>query len=182
MKKIALFLSMLLFMGIMAVSAQTKVLTGTVTSAEDGEPIPGVSIVVEGTTLGTVTDLNGDYTLQVPEDAQNLVFSFVGMSTQEIAIADRNTIDIVMQPQAIGVDEVVVTALGITREKKSLGSATQSVEGTELQKAGSPNVINSLAGKVAGVQINQSGGQLGSSARIVIRGNSSFGDNQPLIV
>ena len=126
--------------------------------------------------------MNGRYGLQVPADAQNLVFSFVGMATQEIAIAGRTSVNVVMQPQAIGVDEVVVTALGISREKKSLGYAVQDVKSEELVRAASPNVISSLAGKVAGVQINQAGGQIGSSSRIVIRGNSSFGDNQPLVV
>src|SRR5690606_36668208 len=101
--------------------------------------------------------------LQVPDDAQNLVFSFVGMSTQEIGIAGRSTINVVMQPQTIGVDEVVVTALGISREKKSLGYAVQDVKSEELVKAAAPNAISSLAGKVAGVQINQIGGQIGAS-------------------
>jgi len=169
-------------LGLQVLFAQTREITGTVTSGEDGAPIPGVSVIVKGTTLGTVTDMDGRYRLQVPVDAQNLVFSFVGMATQEIAIAGRNNISIVMQPQAIGVDEVVVTALGISREKKSLGYAVQDVKSDELVKAATPNVISSLAGKVAGVQITHSGGQIGASSRIVIRGNSSFGDNQPLIV
>lgn len=182
MKKIAFFFTILLFMGTLVLNAQTRVITGKVTSSEDDMPVPGVSIVVRGTTLGTVTDLDGNYSLQVPEDAQNLVFSFVGMSTQEIGIAGRSTINVVMQPQTIGVDEVVVTALGISREKKSLGYAVQDVKSEELVKAAAPNAISSLAGKVAGVQINQIGGQIGASSRIVIRGNSSFGDNQPLVV
>ena len=181
MKKIAILLSMLLFMGNLVANAQTRTITGTVTSDEDQMPIPGVSVSVKGTTLGTVTNIDGVYELKVPEDAKTLVFSFVGMKTQEAPISGT-TVDVSLSQQSIGVDEVVVTALGLSREKKSLGSAVQGVEGAELQKAGSPNVINSLAGKVAGVQINQSGGQLGSSSRIVIRGNSSFGDNQPLIV
>ena len=181
MKKIAIFLSMLLFMGSLVVNAQTRTVTGTVTSAEDEMPVPGVSVSVKGTTLGTVTNIDGEYELKVPENAKTLVFSFVGMKTQEVAI-EGTTINAALEQQSIGVDEVVVTALGVSREKKSLGSAVQGVEGDQLQQAGSPNVINSLAGKVAGVQINQAGGQLGSSSRIVIRGNSSFGDNQPLIV
>lgn len=172
----------MLLLGLQVLFAQTREITGVVTSGEDGTPIPGVSVIVKGTTLGTVTDMEGRYRLQVPVDAQNLSFSFVGMATQEIAIAGRNSISVVLQPQAIGVDEVVVTALGISREKKSLGYAVQDVKSDELVRAASPNVISSLAGKVAGVQITNSGGQIGSSSRIVIRGNSSFGDNQPLIV
>lgn len=144
-------------------------------------PIPGVSVSVKGTTLGTVTNIDGLYSLKVPQDAQSLVFSFVGMKTEEVAITGT-TVDVVLDPQTIGVDEVVVTALGISREKKSLGYGVQDVESEELTRAASPNVLGALSGKVAGVQINQTGGQVGSSSRIVIRGNSSFGDNQPLIV
>lgn len=172
----------MLLLGLQVLFAQTREITGVVTSGEDGAPIPGVSVIVKGTTLGTVTDMEGRYRLQVPVDAQNLNFSFVGMATQEIAIAGRSSISVVLQPQAIGVDEVVVTALGISREKKSLGYAVQDVKSDELVRAATPNVISSLAGKVAGVQITNSGGQIGASSRIVIRGNSSFGDNQPLIV
>jgi TonB-linked SusC/RagA family outer membrane protein len=182
MKKIAIFLSILLFMGNMVANAQTKTITGTVTSAEDEMPIPGVSVSVKGTTLGTVTNIDGEYELKVPQDAKALLFSFVGMKTEEVAVEGLTSVNVAMKAQSIGVDEVVVSALGISREKKSLGSAVQAVSGEALQQAGSPDVINSLSGKVAGVQINQAGGQLGSSSRIVIRGNSSFGDNQPLIV
>ena len=181
MKKIAIFLSILLFMGNLVAFAQTQTITGTVISAEDDMPIPGVSVSVKGTTLGTVTNIDGEYTIKVPQDAQSLMFSFVGMKTEEVAIAG-STVDVTLQPQTIGVDEVVVTALGISREKKSLGYGAQSVQSDALTKAASPNVMNSLSGKVAGVQINQTGGQVGASSRIVIRGNSSFGDNQPLIV
>ena len=181
MKKIAIFLSILLFMGNLVVNAQTKILTGMVTSAEDDMPIPGVSVSVKGTTLGTVTNIDGEYTLKVPQDAQALMFSFVGMRTEEVGITGA-TVDVALEPETIGVDEVVVTALGISREKKSLGYSAQSVQSDALTKAASPNVMNSLSGKVAGVQINQTGGQVGASSRIVIRGNSSFGDNQPLIV
>src|SRR6056297_2303614 len=114
MKKIKIFFTILLFMGSLAASAQTKVITGTVTSSEEGEPIPGVSISVQGTTLGTVTDVDGNYRLQVPEEAQTLVFSFVGMARQEVSIEGRTTVNVVMEPETIGVDEVVVTAFGIS--------------------------------------------------------------------
>ena len=181
MKKIALFLSILLYMGIFVANAQTKEITGTVTSAEDGEPIPGVSISVMGTTLGTVTDMNGEYSLKVPEDAQNLVFSFVGMASQEIAIGGRNEINVVMQPQAIGVDEVVVTALGTTRAKKSLGYASQGVSSEEVTATNELNPISALSGKVAGLQIQ--GQNFAGSKNILIRGASSFSqNNQPLFV
>src|SRR5690606_40648204 len=102
MKKIAFFISILLFMGTMASYAQTRLVTGRVTSAEDGQPVPGVSIVVQGTTLGTVTNIDGDYSLQVPEDAGNLTFSFVGMAAQTVEIGGRTTINIELEPETIG--------------------------------------------------------------------------------
>ncbi len=181
MKKIAFFMSILLFMGTMASFAQTRVVTGTVTSSEDGQPIPGVSIVVQGTTLGTVTDLDGNYSLQVPQDAETLVFSFVGMAPQEVAIDNRSTINVEMEPQTFGVDEVVVTALGTTRAKKSLGYASQGVDGEDVSSTNVLNPMSALSGKVAGMQIQ--GQNFAGSQNILIRGASSFsGNNQPLFV
>ncbi len=181
MKKIAFFISILLFMGTMASFAQTRVVTGTVTSAEDGQPVPGVSIVVQGTTLGTVTDLDGNYSLQVPQDAQTLVFSFVGMASQEVALNNRTSVNVVMQPQTFGVDEVVVTALGTSRAKKSLGYASQGVSGEEITSTNVLNPMSALSGKVAGMQIQ--GQNFAGSQNILIRGGSSFSNNnQPLFV
>ncbi len=183
MKKIAFFLSILLFMGSLAVNAQTRVVTGKVISAEDDSPIPGVSILVMGTTLGTVTDIDGNYSLQVPEGAQNLVFSFVGMAAQEVAIAGRSVINIVLQPQTIGVDEVVVTALGIRRDKKALGYSVQAVGEEELARTGNANLLGAMQGKIAGVDIKPSSGMPGASSQLVIRGARSFtGNNTPLYV
>ena len=183
MKKIAFFLSILLFMGSLAVNAQTRVITGKVTSAEDDSPIPGVSILVMGTTLGTVTDIDGNYSLQVPEGAQNLVYSFVGMATQEVAIAGRSVINIVLQPQTIGVDEVVVTALGIRKDKKALGYSVQAVGEEELARTGNANLLGAMQGKIAGVDIKPSSGMPGASSQLVIRGARSFtGNNTPLYV
>jgi TonB-linked SusC/RagA family outer membrane protein len=181
MKKIVLLLAFFAI-GLNAVLAQTKEITGKVTSADDGGSIPGVSVSVRGTTLGTITDMDGMYRLKVPQDAKTLVFTFVGMASQEVAIGSQTTINVKLVSENIAVDEVVVTALGITREKKSLGYAVQDVKSDELTKSAQSNVISSLNGKVAGVQISQAGGQIGASSRVVIRGNSSFGDNQPLIV
>jgi TonB-linked SusC/RagA family outer membrane protein len=181
MKKVSLLMVMLLI-GLHFAIAQTREITGTVTSGEDNLPIPGVSVIVRGTTLGTVSDMDGRYRIQVPETAQNLVFSFVGMATQEIAIAGRSTISVVMQPMAFGVDEIVVTALGVSRERRALSYSVQGVSGDELSSAKEVNLVNSLSGKVAGLQVTSGGGAIGSSSRITIRGNSSFGDNQPLFV
>ncbi|OFX64235.1 MAG: SusC/RagA family TonB-linked outer membrane protein [Bacteroidetes bacterium GWC2_40_13] len=170
-------------LGIQLVNAQQKTITGTVTSSEDGMSLPGVSVAVKGTTVGTITNINGQYSLGVSADAQTLVYSFVGMKTQEVAIGATNVIDVVLEPEVIGVDEVVVTALGIKRSEKALGYATQALGGEELTKAPEPNIVNSLGGRISGVQITNSSGAVGASSRIILRGASTiFGDNQPLFV
>ncbi|SHE71018.1 TonB-linked outer membrane protein, SusC/RagA family [Mariniphaga anaerophila] len=183
MKKIAFYFSILLFMGLSAVNAQTRIITGKVTSGEDDMPIPGVSILVQGTTLGSVTDIDGNYSLQVPESAQVLVFSFVGMSTQDVAINGRAVINVVLQPQSIGVDEVVVTALGIRKDKKALGYSVQAIAEEDLVRTGNSNLLGAMQGKIAGVDIKPSSGMPGASSQLVIRGARSFtGNNTPLYV
>ena len=183
MKKLSVFLTGLLLAGVTIVQAQTVRITGTVTSSEDGMPMPGVSVFVQGTTIGTTTNVDGKYELNVPADAQNLTFSFVGFTTQDVAIAGRSVVDVVMQPEAVQVEEVVVTALGIKRAEKATGYAIQSVKGDDIAKARETNVVNSLQGKIAGAIITNTSGAVGASTRIVLRGaNSLSGDNQPLIV
>ena len=182
MKKIALFLSILLFMGTLIANAQTTELTGVVTSTEDGASIPGVSVSVKGTTLGTITDIDGNYTLKVPTDASSLIFSFVGMATTEVAIEGKSTINVALENADITVDEVVVTALGIQREKKSLGFSAQEISGEAVSEVKETNFVNSLSGKVAGVNIRQSN-TMGGSANVLIRGTTSLtGNNQALFV
>jgi TonB-linked SusC/RagA family outer membrane protein len=175
-RKLFMFLTLFLT-GIGILTAQTQV-RGTVVD-EAGIPIIGATIQVKGTAQGTVTDLDGQFSLSAPANA-TLVISYVGLTTQEIPV--RPTVNITLLPDTELLDEVVVTALGITRERRSLGSAVQDVNADDLVKAASPNVISSLSGKVAGMQVNQAGGQIGASSRIVLRGNSSLGDNQPLVV
>lgn len=182
MKRCALFFALLVLVVMPTLQAQTVQITGKVTSAEDGNPIPGVSVVVKGTTVGTTTDFDGNYSLNVPNTANALVFSFVGLKTQEAAIGGRSSIDIVMEQDVVGLEEVVVTALGISREKKSLGYATQEVQGDQIAPVKSDNFINSLSGKVSGVQI-KSNGNIGGSTNVVIRGSKSLtGSNQALFV
>ena len=175
------YLLMCLLLSSGLVFAQTRV-TGTVISADDGDPVIGASIVVKGATgTGTISDVNGAFTLNVPSNATTLIVSYIGMVTQEVAV--RSNVRIVLASDSQQLDEVVVTALGITREKKALGYAVQQVEGQELTKIRTGNFINSLSGRVAGVQITSSSGQLGGGARINIRGNTSlYGNNQPLFV
>ena len=169
-------------LGTMIATAQTTQVTGTVISMEDNMPVIGASVVVKGTTTGTVTDMDGNFTLEVPSDAHFIQISYVGMEPQELRIK-QNMGTIRMASDSQNLDEVVVTAMGLTREKKSLAYAIQEVGSDELTKAGQISVTGALSGKVAGVQINQFGGSVGSSARISVRGNSSLQtDQQPLIV
>lgn len=160
--------------------AQTSV-SGTVRS-DAGELLPGVSIIVKGTSTGVITDIDGNYSISVTGAQSVLVFSFVGMQSQEVSVDGRSTVDVTLVTSSIGVDEVVVTALGISRETKSLGYSVAQVDGEELAVISQDNVLNSLSGKVAGVAINQTG-IAGSTVSVVIRGaNSLTTDNQPLFV
>ncbi|MCD6322516.1 MAG: SusC/RagA family TonB-linked outer membrane protein, partial [Clostridiales bacterium] len=182
MKKIALFLSILLFMGTLAANAQSKVITGTVTSSEDGQPIPGVSVSVKGTTLGTVTNIDGVYELKVPENSKILLFSFVGMKQLEVKITSGK-IDVIMESETIGLNEVVVTALGIKRSEKTIGYAATTVKGATLRTEQPTNVMSSLSGKVAGLQVQSTSSDPGAASTVTIRGFSSInGSNEPLYV
>jgi len=182
MRKFTMIFVLLLFVGLQGAFAQTRVITGTVTSADDGSSIPGVTVVVKGTTIGTTTDLDGNFTLSVPSEYNTLVFSYVGMKTQEMELGKSNTINIVFEPDVLVMDEVVITALGIPREKKSLGYSTQEVQGDQVNMVKQDNFINSLAGQVAGLNITSTT-NLGGSTNVLLRGAKSLtGDNQALFV
>src|SRR6185437_4587525 len=148
----------------------------------NGKPLVGVSITIKGEAIGTSTDKSGNYSISVP-DAAILVFTYVGYTMKEIAVDGRSQINVVMQEATSSLNEVVVTALGISQKKVSLGYATQQVDGATLNVARDNNFVNSLSGRVAGVNII-SGNNVGSSARITIRGESSLNyfKNQPLVV
>lgn len=161
--------------------AQTVQITGTVTTSEDGGTIPGVSVVVKGTTIGVTSDFDGKYTISVPEGSDALEFSYVGMKKQAVDISGRSVVNVVMEPDLLNLEEVVVTAIGIKRSAKALGYGVQHVDSDELTKAANQEVINSLSGKVAGVQITSTSGSAGASAFIQIRGAASITrNNQPL--
>jgi TonB-linked SusC/RagA family outer membrane protein len=162
-------------------SQQTGRVTGTV---EDNlGPVAGASLLVKGTSTGTITDLDGRFTLEGVKTGDVIRVSFIGYITQEILYTGQSTLTIRLQEDSQALDEVVVTALGIKREKKALGYAMQEVKGDQLIETRDANVANSLAGKVAGVQIRQNGTGVGGSTKILIRGNNSItGNNQPLIV
>jgi len=163
--------------------AQERNLTGKITSSVDNLGIPGVSVVVEGTTIGTTTDIDGNYKLTVPPTAKQLRFSGVGLKTQTKEIGASDDYSVAMEEDIMKLDEVVVTALGISKEKKQLGYAVQEVSGGELARSGEPNLVEALSGKVAGVNVISSTGTPGASSYITIRGaHSIFGENQPLFV
>ncbi|OGS70519.1 MAG: SusC/RagA family protein [Flavobacteria bacterium RIFCSPLOWO2_12_FULL_35_11] len=173
------FLTLLLALMVQISFAQEKTVTGKVTDGSG--PLPGVTVLIKGTKAGTQTDFDGNYSIRANTGAV-LQFSFVGMKTVDQAIGASNTINIVMQEDAQSLDEVVVTALGIKREKKSLGYATQEVKGDAVNTVKDPNFVNSLSGKIAGIDVKSSG-TMGGSTNVIIRGYSSlFGNNQALFV
>lgn len=167
-----------------AVHAQT--VTGRVTSAADGSAIPGVSVLVKGTTVGTATDIDGKYSVTLSEtNGAILVFSFIGNKTKEVPVQGQTSIDVTLEDDALTLSDVVVTALGIKREEKSIAYAQQTVDGSVLTKARDINILNSLSGRAAGVDIKKSSSGAGGSTRIVMRGDKSFpggGSSQPLFV
>jgi TonB-linked SusC/RagA family outer membrane protein len=173
-------LTLLLAFAVQLTFAQEKLISGMV-SDESGLPLPGVNIIVKGTTNGTQTDFDGKYSLTV-NTGDVLSFTYVGLKSQEVTVGASNTLNVTMQEDAAVLDEIVVTALGIKREKKSLGYATQEVKGEAVSNVKSSNFVNSLSGRVAGLDIKTSG-TLGGSTNVVIRGNSSIaGNNQALFV
>ncbi len=173
----------ILLLGILDVQAQEQTITGRVIDSEN-IPVPGVNVLLKNTTQGTITDIDGNYRISLPEDAQILVFSFVGYETREESINGRSVINVSLSENARELSEVVVTALGVEREAKALGYAIQEVQGEELTQARETNLVNSLAGKVAGVQVSNSSSGIGGSARVTIRGESSLNinKNQPLFI
>ncbi len=180
MRKLWLF--SLLFLLSSSMYAQRTV-SGNITSASDGGTLPGVNIMIKGTSAGTVSSFDGDYTIEVPDGAATLVYSFIGFGTQEVVVGNQTVINIALSEDSELVDEVVVTALGIKREKKSLGYAVSEIDGSVFSDSRESNPVNSLSGRVAGVVISSSGSGAGGSSRVVIRGNNSLsGNNQPLYV
>ncbi|HEY0055564.1 MAG TPA: SusC/RagA family TonB-linked outer membrane protein [Pedobacter sp.] len=181
MRKLLSSLSFVLLWATFAL-AQERTVTGTVTASDDGSALPGVSIKVKGTTTGTQTGAEGQYSIRV-RDNSTLVFSFIGFASQEIAVSGRDVINVTMGTDAQQLGEVVVTALGVTRERKSVGYAATTVTAAEVNRASPTNIVQGLAGKVAGVDISTTSGAPGGSTKVVLRGFSSItGNNQPLYV
>jgi len=169
---------------VIEVNAQDRTIVGKVTASEDGNGLPGVTVAAKGnTTIGTVTDGEGKYSLSVPANVTTLSFSYIGMLTQEVAIDSRSTIDVSLVADTKQLTEVVVTAVGVERSQKALGFATSTVKSIDIVQGRSFSPMNALQGKVAGVVISSASGAPGASTNIFIRGASSIGgNNNPLYV
>ncbi|WP_445452762.1 SusC/RagA family TonB-linked outer membrane protein [Flavobacterium sp. 25HG05S-40] len=172
------FLTLFIALLVQISFAQDRVVTGVV-SDNSGLPLPGVNVLVKGTNLGTQTDFDGKFSIKATA-SQTLVFNFVGMKTQEVA-ASSTTMKVKMKDDAVELEGVVVTALGVKRQKRALGSATASVSGKDLTEVNNTNIFESLSGKVAGVDITAPA-QVGASSKVVIRGYNTFGNASPLYV
>ena len=177
-------LGFIVLVSLISANVRAQTVTGKVTEAGDGATLAGVSILVKGTSTGTSTDADGKFSINLPDRSAVLVVSFIGFATQEIAVGDRTAVDVVLQEDRTQLSEVVVTALGIPRESKTLVYATQSVKPAELTDVrDANNILNSFSGKVAGALIMQGSGGPGSGSRMVLRGNRSIqGSNNALIV
>jgi TonB-linked SusC/RagA family outer membrane protein len=164
-------------------AAQVRTVTGKVTAKEDGSALPGVNVIIKGTTNGTVTDVDGNYNVEVPGENTILVFTYIGLTSQELSVGTQSVIDVVMSANVTELGEIVVTAVGIQREARSLGYSVESITGNKIDQASEPDALRALQGKVPGVDILSSSGAPGSATRVTIRGNSSLlGNNEPLFV
>jgi len=170
-----------MLIGFGLVNAQSRSVSGKVLSAEDEQPVIGASVLVKGTTIGTITGTNGEFTINVPGSAKTLVISYVGMKTVEVEA--KSGLVIKLMSDALVIDELVVTAIGIKRSQKALGYAATTVNSSDITSTGNRSALNALQGKVAGIEITSASGSPGSSTRVIMRGFSSLGgSNQPLYV
>ena len=151
---------------------------------ENNMPLPGASVVVKGASIGAATDFDGNFEIELPQGGETLIISYIGYIPQELETVGQTSATVILQPDSQQLDEVVVTALGIEREKKSLGYASQELNNDDVVEAREPNLLNSMSGKVAGLQITNSPSGLGGSARVTIRGDASLNinGNSPLFV
>ncbi|MET3113040.1 TonB-linked SusC/RagA family outer membrane protein [Pedobacter sp. CG_S7] len=180
MKKLLQSLFVLMLIASSAI-AQQRTITGTVTGKDDGLPLPGVSVKIKGATGGTSTDANGKYSVSVPSNGTALLFSSLGYVVQNQTISSATVINVSLTPDATLLGEVVVTAMGQTRQARTLGYANSTVKADEITKANNVNALSGIQGKVSGVSISNSG-SVGGSTKVIIRGVSSFTGNQPLYI
>lgn len=162
------------------IEQEVKTIKGKVTDSS-GQPLPGASVVIKGTTIGVTTDVNGDYSLDVPVDAKTLLFSFIGMKIQEIAIGNQTQINVVLEEESIGLDEVVAIGYGSVKKKDLTGSVA-NITGEKLSNANATSVAQALQGTMPGIQVTRSSGLPGASATIRVRGITTIGDSNPLII
>jgi TonB-linked SusC/RagA family outer membrane protein len=182
MKKISLLLAFLCFTGLQVLFAQTREITGKVTSDEDGSSIPGASVVVKGTTVGTITDMGGEFRIKVPQGVKALIVSFVGMESTEVTVTSAGNYPVVLKSSQVAVEEVVVVGYGVQR-KRDVTSSISQVKGTDLSEKAGSSFAQQLAGRASGVQVTQSSGDLGTPPNIRIRGvNTISSGSQPLVV
>ena len=182
MKKISLLLTFILFVGMQAIFAQTRDVTGVVTSTDDGSTIPGASVIVRGTTVGTITDMDGHFTIKVPAGARNLVVSFVGFTSQEVALTNAKEYKIALKSEQVAVDEVVVVGYG-TQKKRDVGGTISTVKGDDIKMTPVQSFDQSLQGKASGVIVTMPNGVLNNPPVIRIRGvNSISSSSYPLII
>lgn len=181
-KRLAIFLASMLFVGVQLLQAQTTRITGTVTSSEDGMPLPGVSVIVKGTTVGSATDINGKFELNAPANSVMLTFSFIGYVTQDVAIGGRAIVDVVLTPDSKQIEEVIVVAYG-TSTKQSFTGSVSSVGEKQITKIQTSNVSKALEGMVAGVTVSAPSGRPGGETSIRIRGIGSINSSsEPLLI
>jgi TonB-linked SusC/RagA family outer membrane protein len=174
------FLFALLALSSITLLAQVREVTGTVTSQDDGSPLPGVAVLVQGTTIGTLTDLDGKYTISVPEDAQTLVFSFVGMKTVERSVEGLTTIDVAMAPEVYGLGDVIVTGYA-TQTRASLTGSVSTVSEDKMEMSSAPSALSRIQGQVSGVNVTMDNTP-GADAVVRVRGLGTINDNNPLYI
>jgi TonB-dependent SusC/RagA subfamily outer membrane receptor len=173
---------LILWLACLDVSAQVRTITGTVKDAK-GEALVGVTVLAKGTVTGAYTDEDGNYVLALPQNAATIEFKYLGYKTMDVPVSSSNVVNITLEEDVLGLNEVVVTALGIPKEKKALGYSTQAVSGDDLNKSGSGNTLSELNGKVAGLTVINSSGTPGGGTYLRLRGVTSLtGNNQPLLI
>jgi len=183
MKKLLLLAFILLGITSMTAFGQGHEVSGKVTSAEDGTPLPGVNVIIKGTPTGTVTDADGNFSINVPDANTILIFTFIGLESQEITVGERSVVDVQLRQDVTQLSEVVVTALGLEAQKDKVGLSSSSISGTAISGSGETGLLNSMAGKTTGVNITSNSGDPGAGSRIVIRGATSITQGlQPLII
>ncbi|WP_044240877.1 SusC/RagA family TonB-linked outer membrane protein [Flexithrix dorotheae] len=180
--KISVLGFLIQFMIIGGLVAQDITISGKITNATDGEPLPGVSVLLQGTTNGALSDIDGNYKINAPSDG-SLLFSFIGYEKQTIEINGRSTIDVILAEDVRQLDEVVVTAFGLEKEKKAITYAAQNVSTEEMTEARPLNVVDGLSGKVSGISVARTGTGVGAQSKVILRGNRSVaGSSQPIYI